>query len=118
MKVSEHWLRTMVDPPIGTAELCERLTMAGIEVEEATSVAPPFSGVVVGTIERVAPHPNADRLHVCIVDIGAPERLTVVCGAPNAAAGMKVPCATIGAQLPRASRASKAPPWRRRLSGS
>jgi phenylalanyl-tRNA synthetase beta chain len=100
MKFSEHWLRTMVDPPIGSAELCERLTMAGLEVEEATAAAPPFSGVVVGRIERVDTHPNADRLKVCIVDIGAPERLSIVCGAPNAAAGMKAACATIGAQLP------------------
>ncbi len=100
MRFSERWLRTMVDPPIDTAELCEKLTMAGLEVEETTPAAPPFSGVVVGRIEAVAPHPNADRLRVCIVDIGQPERLTVVCGAPNAAAGMKVPCATIGAQLP------------------
>src|SRR5215470_14963379 len=100
MKFSEHWLRTMADPPIGSAELCERLTMAGLEVEEATKAAPPFSGVVVGRIERVDAHPNADRLKVCVVDIGAPERLSIVCGAPNAAPGMKAPCATIGAQLP------------------
>ena len=100
MKFSEHWLRTMANPPIGSPELCERLTMAGLEVEEATLAAPPFSGVVVGNIERVDPHPNADRLKVCIVDIGVPERLTVVCGAPNAVAGMKAPCATIGARLP------------------
>ena len=100
MKFSERWLRTMADPPIGTTELCEKLTMAGLEVEEAVPAAPPFSGVVVARIERVAPHPNADRLRVCVVDIGANERLQIVCGAPNAAAGMKVPCATIGAQLP------------------
>ncbi len=71
MKFSERWLRTMVDPPIDTAELCDKLTMAGLEVEEATPAAPPFSGVVVGRIEAVAPHPNADRLRVCIVDVGA-----------------------------------------------
>ena len=100
MKFSEHWLRTMADPQIGSAELCERLTMAGLEVEEASPAAPPFSGVVVGRIERADTHPNADRLRVCVVDIGAPERLSIVCGAPNAAAGMKVPCATVGAQLP------------------
>jgi len=100
MRFSERWLRTMVDPPVGTAELCEKLTMAGLEVEDATPVAPPFSGVVVGRIERIEPHPNADRLRVCLVDIGAPERLKVVCGAPNAAVGMKAPCATIGARLP------------------
>jgi phenylalanyl-tRNA synthetase beta chain len=100
VKFSEHWLRTMANPPIASAELCERLTMAGLEVEEATLAAPPFSGVVVGSIERVDPHPNADRLKVCVVDIGAPERLGIVCGAPNAVAGMKAPCATVGAQLP------------------
>jgi phenylalanyl-tRNA synthetase beta chain len=100
MKFSEYWLRTMADPPIGSAELCEKLTMAGLEVEEATNAAPPFSGVVVGRIERVDAHPNADRLKVCVVDIGATERLSIVCGAPNAAAGMKAPCATVGAQLP------------------
>ncbi len=100
MKFSEHWLRTMANPPIGSPELCERLTMAGLEVEEATLAAPPFSGVVVGNIERVDPHPNADRLRVCIVDVGVPARLTVVCGAPNAVAGMKAPCAMIGARLP------------------
>ncbi|HET7033369.1 MAG TPA: phenylalanine--tRNA ligase subunit beta, partial [Casimicrobiaceae bacterium] len=97
---SEHWLRTMADPPIGSAELCERLTMSGLEVEEASPAGPPFSGVVVGRIERVDAHPNADRLKVCVVDIGTPERLSIVCGAPNAAAGMKAPCATIGAKLP------------------
>ena len=100
MRISERWLRTMADPPIGTADLCEKLTMAGLEVEEAVPAAPPFSGVVVAKIERVDPHPKADRLSVCHVDIGVAERLQIVCGAPNAAAGTKVPCATIGAQLP------------------
>ena len=100
MKFSEHWLRTMADPPIGTAELCDRLTMAGLEVEDAIPAAPPFSGVVVGRIERVDPHPNADRLNVCIVNVGVPERLTIICGAPNAVAGMKAPCAVLGAKLP------------------
>src|ERR1700687_5411622 len=100
MRISERWLRTMADPPIGTADLCEKLTMAGLEVEEAAPPAPPFSGVVVARIERVDPHPKADRLSVCHIDIGVSERLQIVCGAPNAAAGTKVPCATIGAQLP------------------
>src|SRR4029078_12290740 len=100
MKFSQHWLRTMANPPIGSPELCERLTMAGFEVEEAVLAAPPFSVVVVGRIERVDPHPNADRLKVCVVDIGKTERLSVVCGAPNAAAGVKAPYATVGAQLP------------------
>jgi phenylalanyl-tRNA synthetase beta chain len=56
--------------------------------------------VVVARIETVDAHPNADRLRVCQVDIGAAERLRIVCGAPNAVAGMKVPCATVGGELP------------------
>jgi phenylalanyl-tRNA synthetase beta chain len=100
MKFSERWLRTLADPAIDSAALCDRLTMAGLEVEEATPAAPPFSGVVVARIDAVVPHPNADRLRVCTVDVGAGEPLAIVCGAPNAAAGMLVPCATIGAALP------------------
>jgi phenylalanyl-tRNA synthetase beta chain len=90
----------MVDPAVDTAGLCERLTMAGLEVESSMPAAPPFTGVVVGRIDRVDPHPGADRLRVCIVDVGAAAPLRIVCGAPNAVAGMKAPCATIGAELP------------------
>ena len=100
MRFSERWLRTMVDPALDSAGLCDKLTMAGLEVEETAPAAPPFTGVVVAKIEKVDPHPNADRLRVCVVDVGGAERLQIVCGAPNAAAGMKVPCAKIGAQLP------------------
>ena len=100
MKFSERWLRTMVDPALDTAGLCERLTMSGLEVESTEPAAPSFSGVVVGRIDQVDPHPNADRLRLCLVDIGKPERLRIVCGAPNAAVGMKAPCAIVGASLP------------------
>ncbi len=100
MKFSERWLRTLVDPPLDTAALCNALTMAGLEVEDAVRAAPPFAGVVVGRITRIEPHPSADRLRVCTVDIGGPLPLPIVCGAPNAAVGMKAPCATIGARLP------------------
>jgi phenylalanyl-tRNA synthetase beta chain len=100
MKFSERWLRTLVDPPLDTAALCDALTMAGLEVEEVSRAAPPFTGVVVGEITRVAPHPGADRLRVCTVNVGAAQTLTIVCGAPNAAAGMRVPCALAGAALP------------------
>lgn len=100
MKFSERWLRTLVDPALDTAGLCDALTMAGLEVEEAVAAAPPFSGVVVAKIEAVDPHPNADRLRICTVDAGTGSLLPIVCGAPNAAAGMKVPCAMIGAELP------------------
>jgi len=101
MRFSERWLRTMVDPDLDTAHLCNRLTMTGLEVENAVPAAPPFSDVVVARIERVDAHPNADRLRVCQVDAGGTGRLQIVCGAPNAAAGMNVPCALVGARLPR-----------------
>jgi len=100
MQFSERWLRTLVDPPLDTAGLANALTMAGLEVEEMAPAAPPFSGVVVAKIEAVEPHPNADRLRVCTVSTGGPQTLQIVCGAPNAAAGMKVPFATVGAELP------------------
>ena len=100
MKFSEAWLRTMADPPLASAALCETLTMAGLEVEEAEPAAPPFRGVVAARIEAVVPHPEADRLRLCTVDAGAHGKLAIVCGAPNAAAGMTVPCALVGAELP------------------
>jgi len=100
MQFSEAWLRTFVDPPIDTAALCDKLTMAGFEVEEVARAAPPFANVVVGEIVSVTPHPDADRLRVCAVNVGRDALLQVVCGAPNAAAGMRVPCALEGAVLP------------------
>ncbi|MEO8487954.1 MAG: phenylalanine--tRNA ligase subunit beta [Betaproteobacteria bacterium] len=99
MRTSEQWLRTFVDPPIGTDALAERLTMAGLEVESVERAAPPFTGVVVARILAVGPHPNADRLRVCSVDAGGAPR-SIVCGAPNAAVGMTVACALEGAALP------------------
>ncbi|MCL2298315.1 MAG: phenylalanine--tRNA ligase subunit beta [Proteobacteria bacterium] len=100
MRFSEHWLRTLVDPPLDSAALCDCLTMAGLEVEETTPAAPPFSGIVVARILDVERHPNADKLTVCKVDVGQASPLQIVCGAPNAAAGLVVPCALEGAVLP------------------
>jgi phenylalanyl-tRNA synthetase beta chain len=102
MQFSENWLRTLVDPKLATAELTHLLTMSGLEVEECREVAPPFSGVVVGEVLKVEKHPNADKLKVCQVDVGGTEPLGIVCGAPNVAEGMKVPCALVGARLPGA----------------
>lgn len=100
MKFSESWLREWVNPAIDSAELVSRLTMAGLEVDAVEAVAPQFDGVVVGEIIEVAAHPDADKLRVCQV-AGSPEgKLQVVCGAPNARVGIKVPFATIGANLP------------------
>lgn len=100
MQFSESWLRSLVNPALTTDELSHRLTMAGLEVEETSLVAPAFSGVVVALIQSAEPHPNADKLRVCMVDVGAAAPLQIVCGAPNAAAGLKVPLATVGAVLP------------------
>jgi phenylalanyl-tRNA synthetase beta chain len=100
MRVSVAWLRELVDVKMPVEELAHALTMAGLEVEEATPVAAAFSGIVVAHVKSVAPHPNADKLRVTEVDAGTGETLTIVCGAPNVAAGQKVPCALVGAKLP------------------
>ncbi|MDR2851638.1 MAG: phenylalanine--tRNA ligase subunit beta [Burkholderiaceae bacterium] len=100
MQFPESWLREFCNPPISSEQLAQTLTMGGFEVEERRPAAPPFSKVVIGEIKEVAPHPNADRLRVCQVDVGQGEELNIVCGAPNARAGIKVPCALVGAELP------------------
>src|SRR6187431_2768621 len=100
MKVSVNWLRELVDVKLSVDELSRVLTMGGLEVEEVTPVAASFDKIVVAHVKSVAPHPNADKLRVTEVDAGTGEILTIVCGAPNVAAGQKVPCALIGAKLP------------------
>ena len=100
MQFSESWLRTFCNPAISTAQLAETLTMAGLEVEELKPVAPPFTHIVVGEIKEAEQHPNADRLRVCKVDVGQTELLNIVCGAPNARVGIRIPCAMVGAELP------------------
>lgn len=100
MKFSESWLRTFVDPKLGSEALSHLLTMAGLEVEELDPVAPPFDNVVVARVLEVNKHPDADRLNVCRVDIGGDEPAVIVCGAPNVAPGLRVPCALPGAVLP------------------
>ena len=101
MRVPEQWLRAMVDPNIGSDQLADLLTMAGLEVEDSAPLAPEFSGVVIGRVLSVTAHPDADRLRVCSVDIGAASGpLQIVCGAPNVHADMIAPCATEGAVLP------------------
>jgi len=100
MKFSENWLREFVDPDIDTGRLMEQLTMAGLEVEGAESCRPDFSGVVVGRVIRVEPHPDADALSVCRVDDGGGRELQIVCGASNVRAGGCYPLAPAGAILP------------------
>jgi len=99
MKFSESWLRTLVDPKLSSEELSHLLTMAGLEVEELDPVAPTFNDVVVAQVLEVTKHPDADRLNVCKVDTGSGTPTTIVCGAPNVAVGLRVPCALPGARL-------------------
>ncbi len=100
MKISEQWLREWVAPRLDTQALANRLTLAGLEVGTITPAAPALARVVVGKILVVAPHPQADRLRVCQVDAGQGRPLTIVCGATNAAADLRVPVALVGARLP------------------
>jgi phenylalanyl-tRNA synthetase beta chain len=100
MQFPESWLRSFCNPSLSTQQLADTLTMAGLEVEDLKPVAPPFSKIVVGEIKEAVQHPNADRLRVCKVDVGQPELLDIVCGAPNARVGIRVPCALVGAELP------------------
>jgi phenylalanyl-tRNA synthetase beta chain len=100
MQFSESWLRSLVNPALDTQQLSHLLTMAGLEVEAVTPVAPGFFDVVVARILSADRHPDADRLQVCLVDVGGVEPLRIVCGAPNARAGLVTACALVGARLP------------------
>lgn len=106
MQFSESWLRQYVNPDLTTEELSHALTMAGLEVEETRPLAPAFSQVVVAEILEATQHPDADRLRVCKVNAGG-DTLQIVCGAPNARVGIKIPCALVGAQLPPAEEGGK-----------
>jgi phenylalanyl-tRNA synthetase beta chain len=100
MKISNQWLLEWVDHGLTPGELGHRLTMAGLELDSIQPAAPDFSGVVVGLVRQVAPHPDANKLQVCQVDDGSGAPVQVVCGAPNVAEGMHVPFARVGAVLP------------------
>jgi len=108
MRFSVAWLREWVDPPIDAERLAEQLSMAGLEVDAVEPAAPPVPGVVVGAVRALAPHPNAEKLRVCSVDVGAAEPLAIVCGAPNVAEGMRVAVARVGAELPGGQRIKRA----------
>jgi phenylalanyl-tRNA synthetase beta chain len=101
MLVSLEWLREYVDFDLSPAELAEKLTMVGLEIEEFISAsAEELDEVVIGKIIRLEPHPNADKLSICMVDIGTGRHLSVICGAPNAREGLLAPLALEGAELP------------------
>jgi len=99
MRFSVNWLKQCVRLDIDADTLAERLTAAGLEVDSVEPVAADFSDVVVAEIEACAAHPNADKLTVCTVNDGGAERLQIVCGAPNARAGIRVPLARVGAEI-------------------
>jgi phenylalanyl-tRNA synthetase beta chain len=99
MKLSLNWLKEFIDVPFTPKELDDRLTMLGIEVEKIEDAASRFAKIVVGEVLEAEKHPNADKLRVTRVSIGGAEPLRIVCGAPNARAGIKVAVATIGADL-------------------
>jgi phenylalanyl-tRNA synthetase beta subunit len=100
MRFSEHWLREFVDLPVDTERLLEQFNLLGLEVDGCEPAAPAFDSVVVGEIVEIGPHPDADKLRVCRVEAGQGEPLQIVCGAANAAKGLKAPLALIGAVLP------------------
>jgi phenylalanyl-tRNA synthetase beta chain len=101
MRISLNWLRELVDVTLAPEELAETLTFAGFEVEDIEDLRKLADGVVVGKVLDVQPHPNADKLRVCQVDIGDPNGpLNIVCGAANVRAEAYVPVATSGTYLP------------------
>lgn len=107
MKISEQWLREWVSPKMTTQELADCLTMAGLEVGGIESAAPPLAKIVVGRISAIEAHPDADRLRVCMVDVGQAAPLQIVCGASNARQGMHAPVALVGAVLPNGTKIGK-----------
>lgn len=108
MLFSESWLRTYVNPAISSEELQDALTMHGLEVDEARKAAPDFTGVVIAEVVECRDHENSDHLQVCQVNAGTGELIQIVCGAPNVRAGVRVPCAMVGAELPGGFKIKKA----------
>ncbi|MES1940700.1 phenylalanyl-tRNA ligase subunit beta [Salinisphaera sp. T5B8] len=100
MKISEQWLREWVETDASVDVLTRELTMAGLEVDDVLDGGPVLDAVVVGRITECKPHPQADRLKLCQVDVGSDTPLAIVCGAPNAATDLMVPVALVGATLP------------------
>jgi phenylalanyl-tRNA synthetase beta chain len=99
MKLPLSWLKEFVTIDASLDELSRRLTMAGLEVEGIDHSAPTFDGVFIAKVLHVERHPNADRLNLCEVDAGPAGHFKVVCGAPNARAGMTAALAKVGARL-------------------
>ena len=99
MQLSKDWLLEWVNPEKSTQTICDQLTAVGLEVDSVQPVAAKFTGLVVAKIISAEPHPDADKLKVCLVDDGK-QQLQIVCGGKNARDGIKVVLATVGAVLP------------------
>ncbi len=99
MKISYNWLKEYLDFDLTADETADKLTLAGLEVEDVEHIGSTLDGVIVGKVLTCEKHPNADRLSVCSVDLGG-RQVQIVCGAPNVAAGQTVPVATVGTELP------------------
>ena len=99
MKLSYNWVKDYVNHQLSPEELSDTWTMSGLEVEEVEIIGTSMDGVVVGHVLSVSKHPNADKLSCCVVDLGGEEPVPIVCGAPNVAAGQRVPVATVGTKL-------------------
>lgn len=108
MKASYNWLKTWVDVDLDAPALADALTMAGLEVDSVEPAGPTLKDIVVGEVLETVPHPDADRLSICTVNYGGEDTLNIVCGAPNARAGLKAPLAVIGAALPNGLKIKKA----------
>ncbi|MBP6671196.1 MAG: hypothetical protein KA180_17200, partial [Gemmatimonadales bacterium] len=100
MNVSRRWLEGFLRRPLEADDLVRRLATLGAPVDAVEPLHPGLEAIVVGHVESVAPHPNADRLRVCLVNDGGDERRHVVCGAPNVTAGKKYPFARVGVTIP------------------
>jgi len=99
MKISVNWLRQYVETDLSDHDIAEKLTLLGLEVEEIEKTGHDFENMVVGHVDDVRPHPNADKLQICDVNIGNSVS-QIICGAPNVASGQKVAVATVGATMP------------------
>jgi phenylalanyl-tRNA synthetase beta chain len=100
MNLSRRWLEAFLRRPLDVGDLAARLAMLGVSVDGIEPLHPGLEQVVVGLVESVRAHPNADRLTLCEVDDGSGARRQVVCGAPNVTAGRKYPFARVGVTLP------------------
>ena len=108
MNISTRWLREWVNPDVSDLELSEKLTMAGLEVDQIAPVAPPFEGLVVGHVVACGKHPNADKMSLCEVAVGTGENLQIIYGAPNVRKDLKVAVATVGSTIPNGLKIKRA----------